>query len=87
VSTVEEHGGGRQMFRVQAWPRFSWLALMLIPLFAFLAVLAGFDHAYVACAALALIAVLLLIRSLLECGTAIRSVRCAVEDGLHNDNS
>jgi len=87
VSTVEEHGAGRQMVRVRVWPRLSWLGRVLIPLFALLSLAAGLDHALVACTALALVSLLLLIRSLLDCGTAIHSVRCVVEDWLPNDNS
>ncbi len=86
VSTVEEHGGGRQLVRVRVWPRFTWSARVAIILFACLCVVAARDDALVACTALALIAALLLIRSLRECGTAINSVRCVVEDGLQSDS-
>jgi hypothetical protein len=86
VSTVEEHGGGRQLIRVRVWPRFSWFAVTVIFLFVCLSVLAARDDALVACTALGSIAALLLIRSLRECGTAIHSVRRVVEDGLQNDS-
>jgi glycosyltransferase involved in cell wall biosynthesis len=87
VSTVEEHGAGRQMIRVRVWPRLTGSARLLIPLFALLSLVAGLDHAFVACTVLALVSLLLLIRSLRECGTAIHSVRCVVEDRLPNDIS
>lgn len=86
VSTVEEHGAGRQMLRIHAWPRLSGSARLLLPLFALLSLAAGLDGALVACTALGLISLLLLIRSLLECGRAIHSVHCTMEDWLHRDD-
>jgi len=74
ISTVEEHGQGKQMIRVRVWPRFTVFARVLMVLFLTLSVLAALDRAWIAGFGLAAITLLLFTRSILECGSAIRTV-------------
>jgi GT2 family glycosyltransferase len=53
---VEEHGGGRQLFRLRAWRKVSTLALWSLLVTCVLAVLAGFDRAWLAATSLGLAA-------------------------------
>lgn len=80
LTAVEEHGSGKQLIRVRVWPRLAGSALVLLVLFAALALAAGLAGAGAASAILGSITLLILYRSLRECGTAIRSVRFAVAD-------
>lgn len=82
LSVVEEHGSGRQMIRVRVWPRVSVSAVGLSSLFLILAVLAGLDAAWPASVILGGISLSCLYRCFRECGTAIKSVRTAVDSGL-----
>jgi len=71
---AEDYGEGWQLVRVRSWPKLSEESLVLALLFGILAVMAGLDQAWVAVAALGSIAFLLMIRLLLESGTAIRTL-------------
>jgi len=79
ISTVEEHGQGKQMIRVRVWPRLTLFARVMIPFFACLALAAGLDRAWIACIGLATLSFLLSIRTCLECGISIFSVMQAVK--------
>ena len=57
VAMVEEHGAGRQLFRLKAWPttpRVAWLSVTLLTL---LALLAAGDQAWFAAGPLAIVAI------------------------------
>jgi len=77
-TVVEEHGAGKQLFRVRSWPRLSMLSLWLIVLFSLLAVLAVDDHAWLAGAILGAIAGSFIARTLYECAAAMASVLRAI---------
>ena len=76
---VEEHGGGRQLFRFRMWPRFSVEGAVAIGVFTALALGAAFDEYWMAYDLLALVALLLLGRMLFEVAYAMAAVRRAVE--------
>jgi len=80
ISTLEEHGQGKQMIRARVWPRLTGFARLVLPLFVGLSVLAGLDRAWIACAGLAAISLILLTRTVSECCRALNSVRLAVGD-------
>jgi hypothetical protein len=56
LAMVEEHGGGKQVFRLRAWHKASTSALWFLLAICALAVLAGFDRAWLAASSLGLIA-------------------------------
>ncbi|HLX25509.1 MAG TPA: glycosyltransferase [Candidatus Cybelea sp.] len=68
---VEEHEDGKQLGRIRTWPVVSALGFALIAFFSALAVLAGFQQAWAACAILQSIAVTIAIRMALECAAAM----------------
>jgi hypothetical protein len=86
ISTLEEHGEGKQMIRVRVWPRLTGFARLVLPLFVGLSVAAGLDRAWIACAGLAAISLFLLTRTLSECCRAGNSVRLAVGDWGKDDD-
>ena len=80
LSTVEEHGGGRQMVRFRAWPRLSVFALVVIVAFGALTLAAGIAGAWPVAGALGLIAGLTLARALWEAGVAMGAFRTAMAE-------
>jgi len=78
LSTVEEHGQGRQLLRVWIRPRVSRTSVVVVSVMTLLAVLSGIDAAWVACTVLGLAALGFLIATVRECGKAVFSVRVAV---------
>jgi O-antigen biosynthesis protein len=84
---VEEHGAGRQLLRLRAWPRVAPAGLVVMLLFAALSVGAAFDGAsWVASALLGTGAAMLALRMLWECAAATNTVVTEVEgyDSLTN---
>jgi GT2 family glycosyltransferase len=77
-TVVEEHGAGKQLFRVRSWPKLSVLSLWLILLFSLLAVLAVYDHGWLAGAILSVMAVSFIARTYYECAAATASVLNAI---------
>jgi hypothetical protein len=71
---TEEPGAGRQLVRFRLWPRYSAKGLVLTLLFAVLSTGAALDHAWAASAMLGVVAMLLALRTLQECGTAMAAV-------------
>jgi GT2 family glycosyltransferase len=71
LSSVEEHGGGRQMVLFRAWPRFSTFGLVAVCAFSALALAAGIAGAWFAAGALGLIAGLTAVRAIWETGLAM----------------
>ncbi|MAG55941.1 MAG: glycosyl transferase [Planctomycetes bacterium] len=84
LSTVEEHGAGKQLIRVRVWPRMTRTAMILIPLFLALCIVAALDGAWGAFAVLAFVNLGVSLRSAYECGTAIHSIGTAVEEWQEN---
>jgi hypothetical protein len=82
ISTVEEHGGGKQLVRVRAWPRLSAAAIVLLPGAVLLAALAGADQAWAATVVLGSIALLGAYRSWRECSAALHTLKITVENWL-----
>ncbi len=82
--TVEEHGGGKQMFRFRCWPRFSPEGAIAILLFTGLTVGAALDQFWAAYDILAFITVLLGARMLYETVCAIAAIERALERGFED---
>jgi hypothetical protein len=76
---VEEHGSGRQLVRVRAWPRVAPKALALVLVLAGLAAGAALGHAWVAAALLGAAALLLALRAVGECAAATAAVLRALD--------
>jgi hypothetical protein len=74
---VEEHGQGRQLVRVHAWPRASALILAVSAVFGSLALVAGLDGAGSAALALLAIALTPFGLALYDACTALGAVRLA----------
>jgi len=72
--TVEEHGQGKQMLRFRVTPNFKIRRTWIIFLFAFLAILAGIDKAWVASVILGGVAIWLTKRMLQKCAYAKYSI-------------
>jgi len=86
ISTLEEHGQGKQMIRVRVWPRMTGFARLVLPLFVGLSVMAALDRAWIACAGLAAISLFLLTETTRECCRALNSVRLQVGDWGKDDD-
>jgi GT2 family glycosyltransferase len=80
--TTEEHGAGKQLFRFKYWPHFFWEAIAAILIFTALAVGAALDKFWLAYDILAVIALFLLGRTILEAGAATAAIERAVQDAL-----
>jgi hypothetical protein len=80
--TTEEHGAGRQLFRFNYWPHFFWEAVVAVLIFTGLAVGAALDKFWLAYDILALIALFLLGRTILEAGAATGAIERAVKGAL-----
>jgi GT2 family glycosyltransferase len=78
--TIEEHGGGRQLARLRAWPRCAGWGLALAALLTLLTALAALSAAWSAAIMLGLIAALLTLRIAQECATAMSAVLCALHE-------
>ena len=70
LMTIEEHGAGKQLARFQIWPKYSLMAIALPLICLGFSIIAGFDHARVACTLLAALALLLAVRAFRECADA-----------------
>ena len=79
LSTIEEHGGGKQYLRVRVHPRVTWTTIILSSALAVLSLLAALDAAMVASVILGGMAFMLAFRSFIECGKATYSIHLAVE--------
>lgn len=71
---IEEHGGGKQLVRFRIWPRCTPLGVSLTLLFAMLAAAAALDQAIVAFAITCGTALLLALRTFVECAAAMAVV-------------
>lgn len=78
-SVIEEHGSGKQLQRFLLQPRCSFWVWIMLSLFAALSIMAGIDHAWIACIILASIALVVGLRTIQECGTAGGAVISGIE--------
>jgi O-antigen biosynthesis protein len=79
LTAIEEHGAGRQLVRVRAWPRVPGLAAGLALLFTVLAAVALLDRYEVGSALLGAAALALVLRLSHECGAAVASALASAE--------
>lgn len=71
LALVEEHGAGKQLTRFRTWPRCSAGAVAAVAILGALALAAGFDGAWAACAILSLSGLAVLTRTVMECAAAM----------------
>ena len=76
---IEEHGGGRQMVLIRAWPRVCLSVVAVIILFAVLCSLALLDHAWIASFVLGALAWMFGARVLGDCSAATSACLHAIE--------
>lgn len=74
LMAVEEHGGGKQFIRVKSWPRCTPAGIFLTLLFAALGAGAAASQAWFACGLLNGIALVFMVRVLVECSSAMASI-------------
>jgi GT2 family glycosyltransferase len=78
ISTLEEHGAGRQMARVRAWARTSVLAFSTVGIFGGLALAAATSGAWIAAGVLGLVAKMVVLRLAWEASRAMGIAGAAV---------
>lgn len=71
LMTIEEHGGGRQLLRFHLWPHFWLPGLVMNSLVLLLAALALLGQAHLIALLLAIIAFILILRTLEDCAVAM----------------
>lgn len=79
LMAIEEHGGGRQLVRFRAWPRFSRGGRILALLCAIVATWAKLHSAWASSVILGIVTVIFVIRGLQECATEMATVLHALE--------
>ncbi len=75
---IEDHGGGRQMVLLRAWPMIHLPVLCITIFFAVVCSLAVIDHAWIAASLLGAFAMIFGARSLGDCSAAMSTLRCAM---------
>jgi hypothetical protein len=80
MAMLEEHGAGKQLLRLRAWPYLHPLPLGSLLFFSFLTILAAYDQAWVGGLPLALVALAIAIFARADCAKAMRSWRKAILD-------
>ena len=80
VGMIEEHGAGKQLFRLRAWPHIPRPAIGLFLLLGLLAALAAYDQAWLVALVLAfgVLGIALIARA--ECAKAMQAWRDAVDE-------
>jgi GT2 family glycosyltransferase len=86
LSTVEEHGSGKQMFRLRACPVVGCAALVGLPLGFLLVFVASWHEAWTATTCFAILALWLAARVFGECSSSLHSVRTAVKVTCEQEN-
>jgi len=83
--SVEEHGRGRQYVRFRCWPKCSTAAPIFVIAFATLSAMAGLDGTSIASGVFAATALILGVRTVLECATAtagvVRAIKASAPEG------
>jgi cellulose synthase/poly-beta-1,6-N-acetylglucosamine synthase-like glycosyltransferase len=80
IGMVEEHGAGKQLFRVRAWPRVPRMAIGLFVVLALCAGLAAYHQDWVALLPLAVGAIAIAVVARADCAKAMRSCRDAIDE-------
>jgi len=81
LMTVEEHGAGKQLFRVHSWPKFSGEGVVAAVVFTCLTLGAALDQFWLAYDLLALVTLLHVGRTLFECACAMGAIQRALVHG------
>ena len=74
LMAVEEHGGGNQYIRLKSWPRCTPAGIVMTLFFAAMGAASAAGHAWVACGVLNAIALVLMVRVMIECSAAMSTV-------------
>ena len=74
LMAVEEHGGGNQYIRVKSWPRCTPAGIFLTLFFAAMGAASATAQAWFACGTLNAIALVLMMRVLVECSSAMSTI-------------
>jgi hypothetical protein len=75
LMAIEEHGGGNQFVRVRSWPHCTTAGIFMTLFFAALGAASATAHAWIACGVLNSIALVLMMRVLIECSSAMSTIR------------
>lgn len=75
---LEDHDAGKQLVRFRTWPICAPMGILLTLVFSALSTGAALDHAWLACAALGVGSLLLILFMLLECAAASAAVSSAL---------
>src|SRR5262249_38702208 len=87
LAMVEEHGSGRQLYRLRLWPKLPLAATALLLVLTYLTGLAVLDHAWVAGTALGLISAALGCCMWAECEIAMTAFQRALKEYVCRDAS
>jgi hypothetical protein len=74
LMAVEEHGGGNQYIRVKSWPRCTPAGTIMKLFFAAMGAASAAANAWIACGVLNAIALVLMVRVMIECSAAMSTV-------------
>lgn len=77
IMTLEEHGAKKQYVKLRYRVNYSWGGLLLISVFAMLAVLAAYDGSWIVADIWGMMAIILLTKCVLDAGTAASCVVAA----------
>jgi len=81
LMAVEEHGGGKQLFRLRVWPKWPRPGLIVIALTGLLAVAAALDQEYLVSGIFAAITAIMILRAIRESSSAIDIIKQVVDGG------
>jgi glycosyltransferase involved in cell wall biosynthesis len=81
LMAVEEHGGGKQLFRLRVWPKWPRPGLIAIAIVGLLAFGAVLDREYLVAGMFGLITAAMIFRALRESSSAIAVVKRVVDGG------
>jgi O-antigen biosynthesis protein len=88
LMAVEDSGSGTQVVRVRSWPRFSWVVGLAFSACVLLLIAAARDEAIVAVGVLTLIASLIGLLVMHDCGSATQTIQRGLERcDLYNGNA
>jgi GT2 family glycosyltransferase len=74
LMAVEEHGGGNQYIRLKSWPRCTPAGIVMTLFFAAMGAASAAGNAWIACGVLNAIALVLMVRVMIECSAAMSTV-------------
>jgi hypothetical protein len=80
LGTIEEHGAGKQLFRLRAWPYIPIPLIVLITITGLVSVVAAYDHAWIAAFSLGATALVILLMARAECGKAMEVWRSVINE-------